>query len=155
MVRTVAFVIAASVTLAATAAAGAFFRLDIGSPHEGSSHSGVSEDVLVVQSLCCDAAIVTVTATAEGVVNGRRVSEPVQLQPLSTPGAYAVPRLRRHGQWVLTVTGTCAERNATASIVVPLDGGKAGFVRSRAQFHTRVATAADIDAALRTSSAAD
>lgn len=128
-------------------ARGLDFRLEVGPPIAGNS-TLVKKDkaVAAVRSLACDPGSVTITGTAEGVLNGRRQSIPLKLVPLDTPGVFAVTRVWEGGRWVLALAGTCAERNAVAATIVPL--GPAGFIRDSVKILTRAATPADIDAAL-------
>ena len=125
--------------------AGALFRLEIGPPIAGGAST--KKAVLVARPLCCDPASVRITATAEGIVNGTRRSIPLEVQALSAPGVHAIPRQWPDGQWVLNLTGTCAERGATASAVVPLTA--TGFDREKTQILARAATDEEIETALR------
>jgi hypothetical protein len=125
--------------------AGELFRLEIGPPIAGGFST--KKAVLVARPLCCDPATVRITATAEGIVNGTRRSIPVEVQALAAPGVHAIPRQWPDGQWVLNLTGTCAERGATASAVVPLTA--TGFDREKTQILTRAATGEEIETALR------
>lgn len=140
------FIIAFTVGAGTTPFAGEIFRLEIGRPIAGGSQTK-NKAVLVARPLCCDPATVRITATAEGIVNGRRESIPLEVGTLDTPGVHAIARQWPDGQWVLNLTGHCAERGTTTSAVVPL--GPAGFIREQIQILDRAATAADVDAALR------
>ena len=124
--------LALALTMAASAMAGQFFRLDIGHPIAGAMGTKVKKAVVMVRGLACDdPASIRVTGSAEGFVNGARRSMPLQLVE-TTPGVFAVPQ-PPNGQWVLNLTGTCPGRNATASVIVPL-GGPSGFLREKAEF---------------------
>ena len=139
-----------AVTVVATGervATGEVFTLEIGPAIAGDS-TRVKKASLVVRSSCCDIATVTITGTAEGIVDGRRESVPLRLVALETPGVYAVPRVWERGRWVLKLSGNCAERKTVAAAIVPL--GTNGFVRDGIQYLTRSATPADVEAALRT-----
>jgi len=130
-------------------AGGQAFRLEVGPPIAGNS-TLVKKDkaVVAVRSLSCDPSGVTISGTAEGIVNGTRQSIPLKLVPLETPGVYSVPRVWEQGRWALKLSGTCASRkNEIAAAIVPL--GPGGFNRDVVKVMTRTATAADIDAALR------
>lgn len=147
-----ALLVGASVVLSpAWPLAGAMFKLEIGHPIAGGS-AGKNKAVLVARPLCCDPATVRITATAEGIVNGTRRSIPLEVQALSTPGVHAIARQWPDGRWVLNLTGTCAERNATASAIVPLTA--TGFARDKIQFFARAATSAEIESAVRSTEAA-
>jgi hypothetical protein len=131
------------------AASGAVFQLEVGPPVAGSSSLAKDKKTaLVVRPLRCAPASVTITGTAEGIVNGTRHSIPLKLVALETPGVYAVPRVWEQGRWVLTLSGACAERNGeVAATIVPLAPG--GFVRDAIKMLTRPATPGEVDAALR------
>ena len=137
-------------TVAATgdpSAHGLAFRLEVGPPIAGNS-SLVKKDkaVLAVRSLACDPQTVTITGTAEGIVNGTRQSIPLKLVALESAGVYAVSRVWEQGRWVLSLAGTCAERKTVAAAIVPL--GPVGLVRDQIQYLERAATAAEVEAAL-------
>jgi hypothetical protein len=77
------------------------------------AHSGsrVKAAALLVRAECCYAAPFTVSARAEGLVNGRRRSIPLRVTQVSTdPQGGSVYAIRRQwprvGVWVLTFTGT-------------------------------------------------
>jgi hypothetical protein len=133
--------------LATAAEAGVLFRLEVGHPIAGASVAKMKKAVMMVRGLACDdPASITMTGTAEGFVNGARRSMPLQLVQ-TTPGVFAVPQ-PPNGQWVISLTGRCPARNATASAVVPL-GGPSGFIREKAAFFEAAATPAQIDASLK------
>jgi hypothetical protein len=138
------------VALAAQAAAGTFFRLEVGSPIAAGTDSKVKDlkkAVLVVRPRLCDnEASVRITGTAEGVVNGVRQSVTLKLAALPTPGVHAVQQQWPDGQWVLHLTGTCPATKAVTSAIVRLT--KAGFVRDKTQILPTVATSAQVEAAL-------
>lgn len=140
-----------AVAMAAQAAAGTFFRLEIGNPIAAGLDSRIKDlkkTVLVVRPLVCDdVASVRITGTAEGIVNGRRESVRLRPVPLPAAGVHAVQReWPDGGQWVLHLTGTCAGPKATASTLVPLAGK--GFIREKTQVLREPATRAQIEAAL-------
>jgi len=137
----------AVLAVAAQAAAGVAFRLDIGPAVADTSAGKVKNAVLLVRPLACDdAASVVMTGTAEGIVGGVRQSIPLKLQRLPTPGVHAVSRQWPDGQWVLNLTATCRGRDAVAGAVVPL--AKNRFVRAKAQFFAHAATVAAIEQSL-------
>jgi hypothetical protein len=62
------------------------------------------------------------TGTAEGLVNGKRQSTPLDIKRLSSPGMYAVRWQKpAQGTWVLVVTSK-REGQFAASAVVSIDG---------------------------------
>jgi hypothetical protein len=126
--------------------AAATFELEVG-PSIAGDTIRVKKAAVVVRSKGCDVATVTLTGTAEGIVNGRRQSVPLQLVALETPGVYAVPRIWELGRWVLALSGACAEHKTVAAAIVPLRPG--GFVRDAVRYFTRAATPADVEASLK------
>jgi hypothetical protein len=138
--------------LATQAAAGTFFRLEVGPPAAAgfdTKAKNVKKVVLAVRPLLCDDPdSVTITGTAEGVVNGRRQSIELKLVPMPTAGVHAVPReWPDGGQWVLHLSGSCPSPKAAASTIVPVAGN--AFTREKTQVLREPATQAQIEAALR------
>jgi hypothetical protein len=106
--------------------------------------------VLVRADGCHNPAEASITATAEGLVNGERRSIPLKLEPVSQPATFAVTRQwPTEGVWVLNVTGTYLGRNAGA--LVRLTPGK--FEKESAKLFPRKVTAEEIDSALRSAPA--
>ena len=141
----------ASVLMAAQAAAGTSFRLEIGPAVADTSAGKVKNAVLLVRPLLCgDPASVRITATAEGIVNGARQSVPLKLVALPTPGVHAVQRQWPDGQWVIHLSGTCPQPKAGASTIVPLTGTGTDtrFSRPKTQVLREPATKAQVEAAL-------
>jgi len=70
----------------------------------------------------------TVTGTAEGVVDGKRQSMPLDIRPGSQPGMYVVRWQRpATGRWVLVInSGTAGISEATAVVEISPSGGVAG-----------------------------
>jgi hypothetical protein len=124
--------------------AGEVFRLEVGPPI--AAPNAPKKSAFVVRSQCCEVSSVTITATAEGIVNGARKTVPLTLMDVGS-GARAVPSAWGEGTWVVRLDGSCAERKTVASTIVPM--GRAGFMRDAVITLTRAATAADVDAALR------
>jgi hypothetical protein len=135
-------------TMAAQAAAGTFFRLEVGPAVAAGTNTKTKKAVLVVRPLVCDdPASVRMTGTAEGIVNGARQSVALTLVPLPKPGVYAVVRQWPDGgQWVLNLTGTCPAPKAEASTIVQLAGN--AFIRHKTQVLRERATPAQVEASL-------
>jgi hypothetical protein len=148
MVKTTLFVLA----MAASSASAKDFSLTIGNPVAVALPDGVvkkkdAAGMAVRVENCADVANAQVTATAEGVVNGARRSVPVRLVAATTPGAFAVSHdWPMEGAWVVHLTGHCGA--STASAVVPF--GPNGFLRESSKFFPRAATAAEVEAVLKT-----
>jgi hypothetical protein len=147
MVKTTLFTLA----LMASSAWGKDFSLTIGNPVAVALPDGVVKKkdagMAVRVENCADVANAQVTATAEGIVNGARRSVPVRLVAAKTPGAFAVSHdWPMEGAWVVHLTGHCGA--STASAVVPF--GPNGFIRESSKFFPRAATAAEVEAVLKT-----
>jgi len=147
MVKTTLFVLA----LTASSAWGKDFSLTIGNPVAVALPDGVVKKkdagMAVRVENCADVANAQVTATAEGIVNGARRSVAVRLVAATTPGAFAVSHdWPLEGAWVVHLTGHCGA--STASAVVPF--GPNGFIRESSKFFPRAATAAEVEAVLKT-----
>jgi hypothetical protein len=98
----------------------------------------------------------TVTGTAEGVVNGKRQSMPLDIRPGSTAGTYAVRWQKpAAGRWVLVInSGGGGVTDATAVVEVSPTGGVAGVtvptrVVGNGWTSPRAVTAAEIDGFLQ------
>jgi hypothetical protein len=147
MVRVTRF---ALMTALASSAWGADFSLAIGNPVAVAVPGGVvkkSVEMAVRAEGCADPAKAQITGTAEGIVNGARQSVPLRLAPTPTAGAFAVSRDGpQSGVWVFSLIGRCG--SATASAVVPM--GPNGFLRESSKFFPRAATAAEVEAVLKT-----
>jgi hypothetical protein len=98
----------------------------------------------------------TVTGTAEGVVNGKRQSMPLDIRRGSQPGMYVVRWQRpAAGRWVLVInSGMAGITDATAVVEISPTGGVAGVtVPTRAigggWISPRAVAAAEIDGLLQ------
>src|SRR4051812_14124235 len=102
------------ITMAALAGqlfAGGFF-LTLGNPEANPEAKKVNAVLVVRADGCHDAAKAQVTATATGVVNGKRQSIPLQLTKLSQPGTYALAQQwPKEGKWVIALSGLDADRS--------------------------------------------
>lgn len=137
--------------LAAVAATLAFvggFSLSVAVPT--GAEAGVKDALLVVRPIGChEPANARISATAEGLVNGRRISKPLHLKR-QKEGVHIVSReWPAEGRWVLAVSG--AYRGMQSSIVVNLaPDGSMPALRERGVVKVlhRALTPADIDGAL-------
>ena len=98
------------------------FALQLGKPSTNSEAHAKSA-VLVVRGYACVAPEkTTVSATAEGTVNGRRQSIPLKLVPLSGESTYALIRQwPTEGKWVITLVETNPRFDSRPSAVVKVD----------------------------------
>ena len=97
------------------------FRVSVNLPNAAVSKK-VPNAVLAISPVGChEPAKARISATAEGLVNGRRESRPLKLEPVSD-GLYAVSRQwPSEGTWVIAVTGSY--RGRTSSTLVELGSG--------------------------------
>jgi hypothetical protein len=135
------------------------FQLSIETPSVGSD-TQLKDVVLVARTYGChQPADAKLTATAEGLVNGKRESMPLELRSIGS-GVYAIKQQwPSEGTWVLALTG--AYNGMTSSVLVELGpNGKVlqgtrleeGSLKGvHAKGARRQWIAEDLDTALRTS----
>src|SRR5262249_55923068 len=98
------------------------FQLAVDTPRAGGER--LKDAVLVVRTFGChQPADAKLTAKAEGIVEGKRDSVPVQLTPTDT-GVYAIKQQwPAQGSWVIVITGNY--NSMTSSLMIDLaPGGK-------------------------------
>jgi len=78
-----------------------------------------------------------VTATAEGIENGKLRSIPVKVIALGRPGEFAVVRQwPAEGRWTVTMVATNPDyRNYATSVVVPIHDGVASRAEAKVFYH--------------------
>jgi len=89
-----------------------------------------SSSVLLVHAYSCHAPTdATVRATAEGVVNGKRKTIPLEMKPTGTTGVYSVARQwPAQGSWILVFS---IDRGGQTTALVKLDArGMPSFTSS-------------------------
>jgi hypothetical protein len=134
-----------ALTIAVVMLAGGGFFLTLGNPTASSDPKAKGAVLLVRPDGCGGTANAEVTATAEGLVDGKSRSMNLKLVPLSAPGSYAIHRQwAEAGSWVVNVTAHGAGRSA--SLVVPVE--KDTFRRAGAKWFPREATPDEIKAVL-------
>ena len=92
----------------------------------------------------------TVTATAEGIVHGKRRTIPLKVVKLAEPGAFAVAReWPQDGDWVIKIVATHPQFGSySTGIVAPVAG--AGEVSpATAKIYSHAPTSDDVEGALR------
>jgi hypothetical protein len=131
-------------TLAGQLFAGGFY-LTLGNP-EANPEAKKANAVLVVRADGChDAEKATVSATATGVVNGKRQTIPLQLTKLSTPGTYALTQQwPKDGKWVIELSGQDQDRSTYT--LVP--AGPDGVDRLHAKLAMKAFTKTDLESML-------
>ena len=109
--------------------------------------------VLAVRTTACHSPEKTsLTATAEGVIDGQRRSIPLKLIPLSTPGTFAVTReWPSGGTWAVKFVARNPEyQNYATGALVRFDGTSAEWASVKHYFHEP--SADDVDGMLDTHS---
>ena len=122
--------------------------LEIGNP-AASPEAQAKHAVLIARATSCHSpAKTSLTATAEGIVNGVRTSIPLKIAPLSTEGTFAIRReWPEQGTWVVKLVATNPEYNGFYSgVLVPIDRGPVKWAAIKHYSHAP--TDAEITAAL-------
>ena len=92
---------------------------------------------------CRDYSHARITGQAEGIVNGRRQSMPLELTPTGKPGTYTVRKQwPAEGKWILVFTGTSGDLHTYTLVDLAAD-------QWRPRLTMRPVTAEEIEAALR------
>ena len=109
------------------------FALQIGKP-SANPEAQAKNALLVVRGYACAAPEkTTVSAKAEGVVNGKRESIPLKLISLSGESTYALTRQwPAEGKWVVTLVEANPRFKSQPSAIVKIDGNSidwAGITR--------------------------
>ena len=145
--KTKVFAVMIALTAAISLIAGGF-ALQLGKP-SANPEAQAKNAVLVVRGYACAAPEkTTISARAEGVINGKRESVPLKLIPLSGESTYAVTRQwPRDGKWVISVVQANPRFNSRPSAIVKVAGDSvdwAGITR-----FTAPPSAQQLEAALR------
>ncbi len=142
------FGLVATLASAAALMAGGF-TLDIGRP-SANPEAQAQHAVLIVRSYACAHPEKTsITATAEGIVNGKRETIPLKLIPLANPGAYVVrQQWPARGRWVVTLSATNSAFGWQPSALVSVNGDSANFASVKRT--SRTPTSEEIQTALNT-----
>jgi hypothetical protein len=136
---------AAVVALAGQLFAGGFY-LQLGNPEASPEAKKLNAVVTIKAAGCHDPALARLTATAIGMVNGERREIPLKVQPLSTPGMFAlVHQWPKQGRWVIRLEAENGEQ-FTSTLV---SAGPEGVDRYHDRGEHRRFTAAEIDDMLR------
>jgi hypothetical protein len=134
-------------TLALPLLAGAL-RLEV-SDVGANPEAKLKHGVLVVRTTAChEPEKTTISATAEGIVDGARKSIPLRMIPLATAGTFAVTReWPGQGVWAIKVTATNPEYKSYATgLVVPVEKDSPRL--AAVQHYSHPATDSDVAAAL-------
>lgn len=122
------------------------FTFEIGAPVAAQDFRSKSAAFVFRTSGCGEPEKAEVSAAAVGLIDGARRTQPLRVMPSSKPGVYAVfQEWGTGGRWTVVLKGSCGRMQAGA--IIPI--GPRGFVREDSKFLTHPATAAEIDAALK------
>lgn len=105
--------------------------------------------VLVARTTACHSPEKTdITATAEGLVDGRRKSIPLTVIRLSTPGTFGVAReWPEQGVWAIKLVATNPDyKNYATGVLAPVEKDFVRWAAVKHYFHAPAAT--EIDAVL-------
>src|SRR2546423_13886557 len=140
----IAIPVAAVLALAGQLFAGCLW-LQLGNPDASAEARQLNAVVTIKAVGCHDPAAAKVTAEAIGTVNGHRRTIPLQLKPLSEPGAYALSQQwPKEGKWVIRLVCRDDEQFTNSLIAA----GPAGLDRLHARADMKQFAQADIDALL-------
>ena len=136
--------LAAVLALAGQLFAGGFW-LQLGNPEASAEARNLNAVVTIKAVGCHDPAAAKVTAVAIGTINGQRRTIPLELKPLSEPGAYALSQQwPKEGKWVIRLVGKNDEQFTNSLIAA----GPAGLDRLHARADMKQFAQADVDALL-------
>jgi hypothetical protein len=153
------FIVAAMIATAGPSASAQDFALRVGpvvaaSPAPGTTtqmkvtmKGNVKDALFLVQPLgCAMAGGAVMSATAEGLLDGRRQSVPLALVTLPGSDVHVVHRQWPvAGQWVVRLTGRCADQAAGALVAL---GPSNQYSRDRVTLLAGPPTAEQVEAAL-------
>jgi hypothetical protein len=99
--------------------------LEIGNPSANPEAMAKRAVLVARMTACTSPEKTTITASAEGIVDGMRKSIPLKIVLLSTAGTYAITReWPAEGTWAVRMVATNPEyKNYAASVLVPMDKG--------------------------------
>jgi len=112
-------------------------RLEV-SDVAGNPEAQLKHAVLVARTTACQSPEkTTITATAEGIVNGVRRSIPLKVIPLATAGTFAVSReWPAQGAWAVKLVAANPEyKNYSTGIVVPFDNDSPRLAAVQHYYH--------------------
>ena len=139
-----ALALVASVAIADAAT----FRLEVGPPVAVGTQYKTKGALFAARPRgCTDLSAVQMTATAEGLVAGRRQSIPLKLVDLADGVRVVTSQWTVDGTWVVVLNAICSNPRETAAAVVRVPGFGM-FSRDGMQILDHTATPKEIDAAL-------
>src|SRR5438552_13323647 len=137
--------VAAVLALAGQLFAGGFL-LQLGNPEASAEARKVNAVVTIKAVGCHDPAAAKVTAVAIGTINGQRRTIPLELKPLSEPGAYALSQQwPKEGKWVIRLVGKNDEQFTNTLVAA----GPAGLDRLHAKADMRAFSPSEVEGMLK------
>jgi hypothetical protein len=129
-------VILAACIIAAPVLAGAL-TLQVDDPKTNSEALAKNAVVAAHITACHSPEKTSVTATAEGIVNGKRQTISLKVIRLSEPGAFAVTHeWPREGKWTVKMVATNPDyKDYATSIVVPVGKDSADSASAKVFYH--------------------
>jgi hypothetical protein len=136
---------AAVLVLVGQLLAGGFY-LQLGNP-EASAEARQANAVLTIKATGChDPATATLSATAVGMVNGKRQKIPLQVTQLSEVGMFALTQQwPKDGKWVIELVARNGEQFTNTLVTA----GPSGIDRLHAKWDMKAFPAAAVDAMLQ------
>jgi hypothetical protein len=134
--RTIVISVAATAVMALPLLAGVLM-VEIGNP-SANAEALSKHAVLVVRTTACHSPEkTTLTATAEGAIDGRRRTFPLTLIPLSTPGTYGIARESPFtGTWAIKIVATNPEyQHYATGALIRFDGNSAEWTSVKHFYH--------------------
>ena len=121
------------------------FWLQLGNP-EANAEARKNNAVVVIKAIGChDPATAQVTATATGMVEGRRQTIALKLTPLSEPGTFALAQQwPKTGRWVIQLAGKNGEQFTNTLVTA----GPEGVDRLHAKSEMKEFRQSDVEALL-------
>lgn len=140
-----------AVLLAAPLSAGALL-LQVADPRTSIEAQAQHAVVMAQMTACHSPEKTLVSATAEGILAGKRTTLPLKVIKLSTPGMFAVRReWPSEGVWAVRMVATNPEyKDYATGVVVPV--GKNSWRRAGAKQFFHAPTDEDVNSALRQAS---
>jgi hypothetical protein len=122
MRRTLLTLTAAAIMAAGSLMAGGFW-LQLGNPEASTEAQKVNAVVTVIAAGCADPGKAQVTATAVGMVDGKRKTIPLEITKLSKPGMFAIAQQwPKEGKWVIQMEGRSDGRVTTTLVTASPQG---------------------------------
>ena len=134
-----------AMVLAGQLTAGGFY-LQLGNPDASAEARKANAVVTIKATGCHDPASATLTATAVGMVNGKRQSIPLQVTKLSEVGMFALSQQwPRDGKWVIELVARNGEQFTNTLVAA----GPSGIDRLHAKWDMKAFPPNAVDAMLQ------